>query len=137
MSGTPRFVVAALVFLAEGDSLLLVKQSYGEQYWSLPGGAVEFGETIEQAAIREVREETGLEVRIKRVIGMYVKPADESLAVTFKGEIVGGSIQQTTDETSACQYWPMNQLPELTRAHLRERVADYRRRSSEVAFQLQ
>jgi 8-oxo-dGTP diphosphatase len=66
---------------------------------------VEFGESIDQAAIREVREETGLEVRIKRVVGMYVKQDEGALAITFEGEIVGGSMQQTTDETSACRYW--------------------------------
>jgi len=119
---TPRFVVAALMFLREGDSVLLVKQSYGGQYWSLPGGVVEFGESLDQAAIREVREETGLEARIKRVVGMYTKSDEGALAVTFEGEIVGGAMCQVTNETSACRYWPLDQLPQPIRSHLVERV---------------
>src|ERR671914_266389 len=103
MEGTSRFAIAALVFLSDGESVLLVKQSYGNRYWSLPGGGVEAGESIDQAAIREVREETGLEIRIKRVVGMYVKRDEEALAVTFAGEVVGGTMQQATDETSACR----------------------------------
>src|SRR5439155_7323705 len=73
MSGVPRFVVVALVFVRDGESILLVKQSYGGRYWSLPGGKMEHRESIDQAAIREAREETGLEVRIKRVVGLYSK----------------------------------------------------------------
>jgi len=49
-------IVAALVFIREGDSILLVKPDYGDEFWSQPGGMVEKGESIEAAAIREVKE---------------------------------------------------------------------------------
>jgi 8-oxo-dGTP pyrophosphatase MutT (NUDIX family) len=60
MEPLPQFVVAALVFIRQGDGILLVRQSYGAGYWSLPGGVVKAGESIEEAARREVREEAGL-----------------------------------------------------------------------------
>jgi 8-oxo-dGTP pyrophosphatase MutT (NUDIX family) len=60
----PKFAVTALVFIARGDELLLVRQSYGKRYWSLPGGSMEHGESVEQAAVREAKEETGLDVRL-------------------------------------------------------------------------
>lgn len=124
---TPGIGVAALVLIRDGESVLLVKQSYDDRYWSLPGGGMEPGESVDQAAIREVREETGLEVRLKRVVGIYSKPRENGLAITFEGEVIGGDLLQVTNETSACRYWPFDRLPEPTRAHLRERVEDFRR----------
>jgi 8-oxo-dGTP diphosphatase len=56
MNDLPRLFVVALVFIRQGDSILLVRQNYGQRFWSLPGGAVELGESLEQAAVREVRE---------------------------------------------------------------------------------
>ena len=62
----PQFAVTALVFIARGEDLLLVRQGYGKRYWSLPGGSMEHGESVEQAAVREAKEETGLDVRLTR-----------------------------------------------------------------------
>lgn len=133
----PRHVVAAFVFLREGNSILLVKQRDGRGYWSLPGGVMEQGETVEEAAIREVREETGLTVRLLRVVGLYSKPAEEAVAITFEGAIVGGIRQQVTSETTACQYWPCDSLPEPIRPHLRERVDDLQRGELAVVLRRQ
>lgn len=127
MAVAPGISVAALVLIRDGDSVLLVKQSYNDHFWSLPGGGVEPGESVDQAAIREVREETGLEVCLKRVVGIYSKPRENGLAITFEGEVIGGDLLQATNETSACQYWPFDHLLEPARAHLRERVEDFRR----------
>ena len=60
MEPLPQFVVAALEFIRQGNGILLVRQSYGPGYWSLPVGVVECGESIEETARREVWEETGL-----------------------------------------------------------------------------
>ena len=122
----PHTVIVALAFIRQGDCILLVRQREGERYWTLPGGAVEPGEPVDQAAIREVREETGLEVRLLRLVGLYSKPEDGALAVTFEAEVVGGTLLQSTEETSDCRYFPMDQLPSPIRGHLQQRVADLR-----------
>ena len=123
----PQFAVTALAFIARGDSILLVRQGYGKRYWSLPGGSMEPGESVDQAAVREVKEETGLDVRLTRLVGIYSKPAEDALAVCFEGEVIGGAFAEATDKVAECRYFPADDLPEPIREHLRERVADWRR----------
>jgi 8-oxo-dGTP diphosphatase len=124
MKELPGFTIAALVFIQKNGTILLVRQSYGNRYWSLPGGMVEHGESVDQAAIREVKEETGLEVRIKRLVGVYSLPASNSIAITFEAEIIGG-VLAPDHEVSACQYFQFENLP-YAREHLRQRVDDFR-----------
>jgi ADP-ribose pyrophosphatase YjhB (NUDIX family) len=123
----PQFAVTALVFIARGAKLLLVRQSYGKRYWSLPGGSMEQGESVEQAAVREAKEETGLDVRLTRLVGVYSKPEQNALAVCFGAEVVGGSIGEATDEIVECAYFHPDALPSPIRDHLCERVADWRK----------
>ena len=125
MTNQPCVTVVALVFIQQGDAILLVKQGYGEQYWSLPGGKMEPGESIDEAAIREVMEETGLDVRLKRVVGLYSKPNEDGLAVCFEGEVLGG-ILKADHEITECRYFPYDRIPEATREHLRQRIEDFR-----------
>ena len=60
----PRLVVAAL--LKKGSKYLLIKEKLesGEEYWIVPGGGVDFGESLEQATVREIKEELGIDVKI-------------------------------------------------------------------------
>jgi 8-oxo-dGTP diphosphatase len=136
MTTAPRHIVVALVFVRQDDRILLVRQDYGRQYWSLPGGVMELGESIDEAAVREVKEETGLDVRLERVVGLYSKPGEESLAVTFEAEIVGGTLQ-ADNEISECHFFPVDQLPEPIRAHLRDRIADFSREQLPAAMRTQ
>ena len=117
--------VVALVFIAREEKILLVRQNYGPRYWSLPGGVMEPGESIDQAAIREVKEETGLDIRLKRVVGLYSKPGENGLAVCFEGEQVGGTLA-ADNEILECGYFAHDCLPEPIREHLRQRIEDYR-----------
>lgn len=75
MYKNPSLTVDAVV-VCEDDSIVLIKRKkdpYGGS-WALPGGFVEYGETVENAAIREVKEETGLEIRLKDIVGVYSDP---------------------------------------------------------------
>lgn len=124
MTELHKSVVAAFVFIRKGETILLAKQSYGEQYWSLPGGVMEAGESIEQTAIREVKEETGLDIRLGKLIGVYSKPGEGALALTFGGFIKGGELQ-ADNEVIDVRYFPLANLPDNIRSHLRQRVKDF------------
>ncbi|MCQ6265174.1 NUDIX hydrolase [Fictibacillus sp. WQ 8-8] len=90
-------VVYVLLWDERADNILMVKNR-GEKgsYYTLPGGAVEEGETLEQGAVREVREETGLEVEVENVFGISEAFFEESrhhvIFFTFLGKITGGKI---------------------------------------------
>ncbi|PFS12863.1 DNA mismatch repair protein MutT [Bacillus cereus] len=80
--------------LIEDEKVLLVQQKVANRNWSLPGGRVENGETLEEAMIREMREETGLEVKIKKLLYVCDKPdaSPSLLHITFLLEWIEGEI---------------------------------------------
>ena len=125
MTELPKTVVAAFVFICEGETILLARQNYGRQYWSLPGEVMEEGESVEQAAIREVKEETGLDIRLGKLIGVYSKPGENGLALTFEGQVIGGVLRADSEISEVC-YFPLADLPGNIRDHLRQRVADFK-----------
>ena len=109
--------VAASVVLNENREVLLVKRKREPQkgMWCLPIGFAELGETIGQAARRELKEETGIEGRTRRLIDADSFQSDyygELLIVTFEQEKVGG-IERAGDDAEVVSYFPLNRLPEL------------------------
>ena len=93
---------AVCCFITQGERLLLAQRAVepcrGE--WSLPGGFVEVGETTEEALVREMREETSLEVGDLRLIGVSTQQSSLYGAVTVLGYVVGkwvGTLQANSD----------------------------------------
>jgi 8-oxo-dGTP diphosphatase len=66
--------IAADVIAEIGDRIVLIERKNFPPGWAIPGGFVEFGESVEQAAVREAREETSLEVQIRALLGVYSRP---------------------------------------------------------------
>lgn len=85
---------AAVVILSAGRVLLIHRLKHGQEYYIIPGGGVEPGETVEQAALREIREETGLEIELDGILWEYVNrghPETYFLATRFSGSLgLGG-----------------------------------------------
>lgn len=109
----------ALVRNAQGHLLLQLREDDGT--WSLPGGAVEPGETPARAVVREVREETGLRVRPVRLAGVLGAQRStypngdevEYTTVLFDCEVLGGSLSTEDPETARLQWFPPDRLPRL------------------------
>lgn len=115
-----RIGVGALIF-AEGRILLTHRRDI--DWWNLPGGGMEKGETVEEALKREVLEETGLEVEIERMVGVYSKPQKQEVVLTFRSRITGG-ILTSTEESRECRFFLPDALPANTLPKHRQRVED-------------
>jgi 8-oxo-dGTP diphosphatase len=116
-----RIGVYALVFDEEQHVLLAHRRDI--DWWNLPGGGMEHGETVEEAVRREVREETGLEVEVKYLVGVYSKPQKQEVVLTFNCRATGG-ILAATEESRACRYFAPDDLPVNTLPKHRQRVED-------------
>ncbi len=115
-----RLGVAAAVFDDKNRILLSQRADFG--VWNLPGGRLDSGERLEQAAAREVLEETGIVAYIECPVGLYYSAGWGRLTVVYTGWSLGGQLLQHTHETKANRFFPTDQLPgELLR---RERVRD-------------
>jgi 8-oxo-dGTP diphosphatase len=113
MSG-PRLTCDVVIEL-DGASrrIVLVRRRHPPLGWALPGGFVEVGETLEQAAVREAREETGLEVRLVRQFHAYSDPARDARGHTVSMVFIGraaGTPRGGDDAAEACAF-PIDALP--------------------------
>lgn len=76
MPETPLLTVDLVIELADDDGRIVLIERNNEPFgWALPGGFVDIGETVEQAAVREAKEETGLDVMLVQLLGVYSDPA--------------------------------------------------------------
>ena len=122
-SGSPasfRIAVSALIF--DGERVLLALRR-DIDWWNLPGGGMEVGETVEEALIREVAEETELQVEIEQLVGVYSKPQKQEVVLAFRCHITRGT-PQATEETRECRYFPPDALPANTLPKHRQRIED-------------
>lgn len=85
-----------------------------------PGGFVEYGETVEKAVVREAKEETGLDVVIERLPGVYSEPNRDprghTVSVCFLCKIVAGRLKADTDSKDVKEF-KLSELPELAFDH--------------------
>ncbi|UTW54080.1 NUDIX hydrolase [Kordiimonas sp. SCSIO 12610] len=102
---------AHAVIVNEHDEVLLLKASYGNRSWGLPGGALEKGETIHEALYRECREELGIDVHIEALTGVYYHSVYESHVFIFLCSVPDTATRiSLSEEHTDYRFWPLAEL---------------------------
>jgi len=136
--GPAPFVMPSALALVQDEAgrVLLIRRG-DTGLWGLPGGAIEFGERVDQTVVNEVREETGLEVKPVRLLGVYsgqrfwlkYPHGDEVKIVSslFECRVVGGELRPDGVESLDARFFPIDALPDMaprTSYRLRDGLAD-------------
>ena len=120
---TPTVDVIILVPGSEGqpDGVVLIERLNKPHGWALPGGFIDVGETCEQAAVREMKEETGLDVVLTGMLGVYSEPKRDprqhTMSVVYTGIARDISLLKAGDDAGKAQVYPLGQFPELAFDH--------------------
>ena len=118
--------LATAMILTKGDRVLLVRRDTepGRGLWSLPGGYVDRGEKVEDAAAREVWEEVGLRVRVTCLVGVFSEKLFPVVLVVYAGEILTGD-PSAGDEVMDVDFFSVKDLPPLAFERDRDIVAGW------------
>lgn len=120
----PKLAVAVLVNDGRGLVLQRRKIDPGMGKWTFPSGYVERGERVEDAAVREVAEETGLEVRINELLGLYSHPGNPVALAVYTADAIGGVVAVSEESHEVATFSP-HDLPDLAFEHDAEIVASW------------
>jgi len=110
-----------IIIAQPGRGVALVRRRFEPLGWALPGGFVDYGESVESAAVREAWEETGLKVDLRGLLGVYSDPARDPrlhtissvfIAATDAPEFIKGG-----DDAAEARFFLLNDLPELVFDH--------------------
>lgn len=116
-----RFSVHAVITNSEGNVLLL-KQTYGDKRWGLPGGGVEPGETIHEAIKRECYEEIGVDIVVSAFTGLYYHKSFNSQVGIFKCELLEGAHIRLSSEHSEYKWVNKSELGEVQRLRVQDAI---------------
>jgi ADP-ribose pyrophosphatase YjhB (NUDIX family) len=119
------YIGVCVAIIKSGQILLTRREDF--EVWCLPGGHVEDGESLAQAAAREALEETGLEVELTRLVGVYSRPRwndGGQHIVVFAARPIGGALKPQEGEVLETRYFDPNGLPEILLLGHSQRIID-------------
>ena len=117
--------LAASGIVFNGKSEILLQKRADNGWWGLPSGHVDIGESVEQGAVREIWEETGIHTRVKRLVGIYSDPQHNVISAYLDGSLIQFAIAvfeceylsgqlRISDESTDIGYFPPDNLPNNT-----------------------
>ena len=124
---------AAVVLVSNDGNLVLVRRGIEPAMgrWSFPSGYVDRGEIVEDAAVREVKEETGLDVDLDAFVGLYSRQDSLVVLAVYSAHVVGGSLEAGT-EVQEVRLFSLDELPPLPFPHDHQILQDWQALSSDL-----
>lgn len=124
----PRNPVPTVDIIIEVEGgIVLIERKNPPHGWAIPGGFVDYGETVEAAAVREAKEETGLDVHLKKLFGVYSDPSRDprhhTISTVFVASATG--LPVADDDAAAAGVFTQDTLPDDIVFDHREILADY------------
>ena len=107
-------VVAGVVIEKDGKYLLIQEKkkiAYGK--WNLPAGKVEGSDTFTKTAVREAKEETGLDVEIVRKLGVFHNDGEGAVKHSFQAKVIGGALQAKEDEVLGAKWFTYEEIVQM------------------------
>jgi 8-oxo-dGTP diphosphatase len=107
----PKVAVGTIISDEQGRIVLVrraIEPGYGK--WVFPGGFIDRGETVEAAALREAREECGLDIRLDSLLNIYSYPGVAVIIIAFAATVLGGCLE-CDDESLEAQLFERDQIP--------------------------
>ncbi|CAH1191869.1 hypothetical protein PAECIP111891_00124 [Paenibacillus allorhizoplanae] len=115
-----HFLSAAAIVRNEHNEILLIKGP--ERGWEMPGGVVELGESLKQAAIRETKEESGIDIEVTKFCGVFQNLSQSICNTLFLGKPIGGELA-TSPESLEVGFFPIEKALEMvTFLNFRQRI---------------
>lgn len=130
------FTLAANTLIFNDKQEILLCHRTDKDMWNFPGGKLDTNETPEEAAVRETKEEIGVDIELTKFFGIYVKPETNKMVFCFIGKIIKGTPTHT-DESDDIQYFAINNLPNNFLKSQTERIHDALKNLPEVIFKKQ
>ena len=128
-------VVGSSAIVVDDQNRILLQRRADSGNWALPGGAMDIGERLAESAVREVKEETGFDVRIERIVGIYSDPGHvfayddgevrQEFSICLACAITGGSLR-VSSESTAVEFFTFEEAAALQmHESVRKRIRDY------------
>jgi ADP-ribose pyrophosphatase YjhB (NUDIX family) len=119
-----RFRIGVFAMIERDGRYLLALRS-DIDWWNLPGGGLEYDETVEEGLAREVREEVGVEITIVRLVGVYSKPRKREVVLTLLCRLAEGSPEpHGSDEVRTAAWFQPDEFPPNLLPKHRQRLED-------------
>ncbi len=110
-----------VILYNENKEVLLIKRKNPPYGWAIPGGFVDVGETVEQAARREIEEEVGLKIYLQGIFGVYSSPDRDprhhTITTVFYAKLPSENPPQAGDDAAECKLFSLTKLPDMAFDH--------------------